>query len=215
MIKKELLEAAEHLLVQRYNEKFSQFGEDPRSLGWGNREQQRHRFEIAVETVDFKNKSVLDIGCGLSDFYAFLVEKMLGIKSYIGVDINPGFVEWNKSKYPHNKYIATDFIKNTEPEEIADIGAMFGLVNFNFKSILNNLNYAKDFIAKAFDCVGYCLIVDMLSHHISGEYAKEDFVYYYSPEDMLKHCFSLTSNVILRHDYKPIPQKEFMLFLFK
>ena len=92
---------------------------------------------------------------------------------------------------------------------------MFGVLNFNLKEKMDNLEYSKKFITKAFDLVNDVLIVDFISTNVISEYPKEDFIYYHSPLQMLEFAFSLSNNVVLKHNYAAIPQKEFMLFIYK
>jgi hypothetical protein len=53
----------------------------------------------------------------------------------------------------------------------------------------------------------------MLSTVTDAKFPKEDFVHYYDPADMLRFALSVTPHVALRHDYRSIPQREFMLVL--
>ena len=132
---------------------------------------------------------------------------------YKGIDINKRFIDICSGLYPENDFEARDILKEPFSGSVADIGVMFGVMNFNFKEVIDNMAYARNFITRAFFSVRECLIVDMLSDRLSGDYDKEDFVFYYAPEEMLRFCLSLTDNVVLKHDYRPIPQKEFMLIL--
>jgi len=59
------------------------------------------------------------------------------------------------------------------------------------------------------------LVVDFLSLQYAPNYPKEDFVFYHDPLKMLEFAFELTPNVLLKHNYAPIPQREFMLYLYK
>lgn len=43
----------------------------------------------------------------------------------------------------------------------------------------------------------------------------EDFVFYHDPAEMLNYALTVTPDVTLHHNYLPIPQKEFMLVLYK
>jgi len=99
--------------------------------------------------------------------------------------------------------------------EVADAGIMLGVLNLNLKEKFDNYAYSELFIEKAFGCVKKLLVVDFLSEEITAPYPKEDFVFYHNPARMLEFAFTLTPNVVLKHNYQPIPQKEFMLYLYK
>jgi SAM-dependent methyltransferase len=205
--------------IQRYSDRYQRLGYDVKTLGWGSQEQQEYRFsQSLISEIDFKNKELLDIGCGFGDFFNFLNRQNLELKSYLGCDLNPDLISEAKRKHSVSK--ARFEVKNVfdikeSDAAIADIGFMFGLLNLNWKEKFDNLEYSRSAIQKAFTLVREVLVVDFLSSHLTPDYPREDFVFYHDPKVMLEFAFSLSDNVILKHNYKPIPQKEFMLFIFK
>lgn len=77
-------------IIEIYNETLEIYGYDQRAL----REfkgRQPLRYEVLSEIGDLNNCSILDVGCGFGDIYAFLIKKGLNIK-YTGYDINPNFI---------------------------------------------------------------------------------------------------------------------------
>ena len=92
---------------------------------------------------------------------------------------------------------------------------MFGLLNWKLDSEEKNYQYSIDLIESAFNAVSETLIVDFLSTNYYEGYPIEDFVFYHDPAIMIKRVNQLTCNFELIHNYKPIPQKEFMLILHK
>ena len=100
-------------------------------------------------------------------------------------------------------------------EPVADIAVMLGVLNWNLKNEEKNYTFSKQLIGNAFSAVKECLVVDFLSTQLTDSYPKEDFVFYHNPMTMLAFAFSLTNNVVLKQNYAAIPQKEFMLFLYK
>lgn len=198
--------------IERYNKRFEKFGIDPRTLGWGSENDQEIRFATAVKYVNFSNKSVLDIGCGFSDFYKFLLNNNKPIKVYKGIDINEKMVNASRELFPKNIYEVRNFLLDSYDTVQADIVTLFGLLNFKVDTI-DNLDYTKEAMGKAWNAAAEVLVVDFLSTQLFKGYPKEDFVYYHEPKDILDICFSLTNNVVLVHDYPAIPQKEFMVIL--
>jgi len=92
----------------------------------------------------------------------------------------------------------------------ADIVTAFGLLNWLLE---DNLSYTKKFIENAWKITKETLIVDFLSSYLTTTYDRELNVYYHNVRDVLDICFELTDNVVMIHDYKPIPQKEFMVVI--
>jgi SAM-dependent methyltransferase len=209
-ISKEEIMDIDNTTIARYNRRFEKYGISAKTLGWGSKENQFTRFKTAVTHADLSGKSVLDIGCGFADFYDYLLND--DIKSYKGIDINPKLIEIAKSRFPENEYEVRNILLDNHSHDKADIVTLFGILNFKLKTG-NNLAYTKSMITRAWGMTGETLIIDFLSSYLTKEYEKEDFVYYHNPLDILKFCFSLSDNILLIHDYPPIPQKEFMIIL--
>lgn len=65
---------------------------------------QLDRFDIILEQMHFRTGdrvSVLDYGCGVGDFSEYLTPPT----EYIGIDINPQFIEAAKKKFQQRKFI--------------------------------------------------------------------------------------------------------------
>jgi SAM-dependent methyltransferase len=204
--------------VKRYSDRYTAMGKNIRTLGWGNEEQQVYRFLQSTSFNDLNGKTVLDIGCGFADYYNFLKGAGTQPAAYTGWDVNANFIDEAKAAHPGCDFNVVDL---TNQEAISpyvskyDAAVMFGLLNFNLKSEEVNLAYTKMMVTNAFTLVKDVLVVDFLSSNLYEGYPKEDFVFYHNPADMLNFALSLSPNVVLKHDYAPIPQKEFMLFIYK
>ena len=213
MLEKDILTQVDSRVVERYSNRLRQFGVDPRTLGWDRQESQFARFGIASQTLSFGGRSVLDLGCGLADFYEHLRQDPVTTPaSYSGVDINPDLVEVCRKRFPDARFDVRNVLRDPYGDERWDVVTMFGLLNLRF-SEFSNEDYAQQFIAEAFRMCKEALVVDMLSNWTDVAYPQEDFVYYYEPTAMLEFSLSLTPHVTLRHDYPSIPQREFMLVL--
>jgi 2-polyprenyl-3-methyl-5-hydroxy-6-metoxy-1,4-benzoquinol methylase len=57
--------------------------------------------------IDFKNASVLDIGCG-SGFYTDILSR-LGVKDYTGIDITDALFAKHRKEFPDYKFVKKDF----------------------------------------------------------------------------------------------------------
>jgi len=209
----ELIKKVEKEAIERYSTRFKNLGISPRSLGWGCKEDQLERFRVVLEQCKPSGKTLMDIGCGFSDLYVYLKEHTVKF-NYIGVDFVPVFIEFCKKNFSDQKFYLSNIMRQTETLPKADIVVSLGTINFKLENDLN-FKYSKYFITKAFDLAKEMLCVDFLSKYRIPEYPKEDFVYYHSPEDVFKFATSLTNNVRLLHNYKAIPQKEFMIILEK
>ncbi|MDR3347300.1 MAG: class I SAM-dependent methyltransferase [Helicobacteraceae bacterium] len=93
--------SAEHNISDQrriYTELFKQYGNDTRSLHWNNEQTQALRFKQLLRAQDFKGGTLLDIGCGLGDLYAFLQSEKIGV-NYLGIDIVPPFIAHAKRRF--------------------------------------------------------------------------------------------------------------------
>lgn len=205
--------------LDRYTNRYNRMGKNISTLGWGSLEQQEYRFLQTLEATNFNNKSILDIGCGFADLYKFLNKSSILPLSYTGWDLNPNFIKESQSL---NSSITSFEVMDISREdhirgkhENFDIAIMLGLLNYNLGDPNLNLAFTKTLIKNAFYLVKEVLIIDFLSTKMTDSYPKEDFVFYHNPSKMLDYALSITSNTILKHNYASIPQKEFILFLYK
>lgn len=204
-------------IVKRYSERFKKFGCDVKTLGWGSKEQQIRRFhEFTKHVPNIHNKSIIDIGCGLGDYYNFLGKG--GCLNYLGLDINPDLIDAANENFKDNasvNFTCKDLLFEKSESPIANVGVMVGVLNLNLKDEMDNFEFSKKLIRNAFTYVNELLVVDFISSFTTDDYPEEDFIYYHKPQDVLEFCFSLTNNVSLFHNYQPIPQKEFLVCLQK
>ena len=213
MEKRVIYERIANDTLLRYQGRFNELGETPKALGWGGKEDQIERFEVMCQNADFSGKTVMDIGCGFADWYEFMKLKDVNC-NYIGVDIIPEFLDICRRKYPDAIFIEGNIMTEGDKLPKADIVITNGTLNFKQKDIDNRI-YTRDFISCAYEKANEMIIVDFLSTQLTSTYPREDSVYYHDPKEMLEIAFSFTDDIKLVHNYKPIPQKEAMLFMYK
>lgn len=213
------LKSISESLVKRYSDRYKIHGHSIGTLGWGSKEQQQYRFSVSSSLIpDFKGKEILDIGCGFGDYFSFLDENGLEFQKYIGVDINEDLIFEATKNIKNSK--ASFIVKNLLTDDISDfpkvdIAFMVGVLNFNFKDKISNLDYTKNFLRKAFSLVRESLVFDFISTEVNENYPKEDFIYYHNPAEVLNFCLELSPFVSMLHDYKSIPQRECTVVLSK
>jgi len=214
-----LFKSISEKMITRYSDRYKEKGYDVTTLGWGDVDQQILRFAQTLEKkVLFEDKTILDIGCGFGDYYDFLKVNEVSIREYIGYDVNPDLISEAQERHKTNsktRFEVANILEDREKNVVANIGVMLGVLNLNMTGSIDNYEYSKKIIRNALDLVDECLIVDFLSNKLSPEYPKEDFVFYHDPAIMLDFALSLGAEVVLKHDYPPMPQKEFMLFIHK
>lgn len=207
-------------MIDRYSGRYRELGYNVRTLGWGSTQQQTYRFQQTLEVISSpEEKTLLDIGCGFGDYLDFLISREMFFQKYVGWDLNPDLINKARELWSQRSKNALFDTKNMgcfqASDPVADIGVMLGVLNLNLNGKIDNYEYSFQFIRNAFACVKEVLVVDFLSTKLFKGYPKEDFVFYHDPSKMLNFALSLSDNVVIKHNYQPNPQKEFMFFLYK
>lgn len=213
MNNKEIYRTLQEETINRYQTRYYQIGEGPKTLGWGCREDQLERFENLCKYIDFSGETVMDLGCGFADFYGYLKERKI-LCNYIGVDVIPEFIKRCEEKYSEATFIQGNVLIEAEALPQADVVISTGTLNLK-QTLIDNLLYTREFMQLAFLKANKKLALDFLSTQLTNNYPAEDFIYYHSPMKVMEIAFELTENVEIIHNYKPIPQKEFMCILTK
>ena len=202
--------------IDRYSKRFSRLGVDVKSLGWGSSDQQTQRFIHMLDSIDLHTKTILDIGCGFGDLYAFLHKNSISFSSYTGLDINKDFINVAVDNFNADD---VDFklcdILNDSVNIRADVGIMLGLLNYKYQSSEINLSFTSQMLRNAFNTVNNLLYVDFISTQLDPSYPSESFIFYHKPSQVLEMALEITPNVKLIHSHPAIPQKEFSIILYK
>ena len=82
-----------------YQRRWRRFGATFRTLAWNSRDAQVRRYEALAQVGDLTGATVLDLGCGLGDLFAFLAEHRIDCEAY-GYDIVPEFVSHCRDRFP-------------------------------------------------------------------------------------------------------------------
>lgn len=191
-------------IISLYETRLKEHGDSARTMGWRNREQQYLRFKILSEIGDLNGAKILDVGCGFGDFHQYLINENMKV-DYTGYDISPKIIDVAKSKRPEVKFRVKDILEERIGEKF-DYVFESGILN---KRISNNTGYAKKMIARMFELCKSGVALNMMTNYIDY---REDYLSYYSPEEMFGFCKGLSKWVVLRHDY---PLYEFTMYLYK
>ncbi len=190
-------------LLSYYKEALAEYGDhDARSVHWSSKEGQRTRFMILSQIADLHNQSVLDVGSGLGDFYAFLVSHGIAA-DYTGIDIVPDFISRAKAQFPALKFECKDIFK---VEERYDYVIASGAMSFK---VADNRNYYFSMIEKMYGIAKKGLAFNMLNReaHIDDEtYAA------YDPNEVADFCKTICTNVQIVIGYLP---QDFTVYLYR
>ena len=138
-------------LSSRYEERYRQYGYDPRTLDW-DKGKQLMRFSILTSQFDLRDKEILDIGCGFGDLNKVLLAQTGGAYKYLGIDVVQSLVSEARGRYGNDK---VRFFSISQ-EYIADVLAVFYhfrkpalfFVNFPFQIIQTAVCHMKAVFVK-------------------------------------------------------------------
>jgi SAM-dependent methyltransferase len=192
--------------VDLYGSRFRRFGHDIRTVGWGSRREQWLRFAVLCRNINLNGRRILDVGCGLGDFVAFVVARGIREFDYLGIDIVPELVEEAKKKFGGRgrQFITSDLLADRDFGEF-DVVLSSGAFTLR---VSDNLSLAKEAIARMFALSRHAVAINFLSTYVDYQRPKN---FHYEPEAMFSYARSLTRWVRLHHDY---PLYEFTLQLF-
>jgi SAM-dependent methyltransferase len=193
-------------IIDRYTSRLETFGPTIDALASGSAERQETRFNVLSDIGDLNGRTVLDLGCGLGDFYAFLQRRKISAR-YTGYDIVPGFIKHAEQKYRDADFEVRDIQEN-------GIGGDFDYIVssqvFNNRlSDGSNIKLVQEVLSLCYNSCNRGVALDMMVDYVDF---KDDHLFYYKPEDIFSFCKSLTKRVALRNDY---PLFEFSVYMYK
>lgn len=192
---------------KHFNKKIEEYKNGPQAVSWGSKKSQVSRFKVLSEIGNLNGKKILDVGCGMGDFYSYLISKNVKPKSYTGVDMVSKMVDGAKRKHPKATFALMDLCREI-PKEKFDYVFESGIFNLKVSDwdktthkILENMFKA----AKA------GIAVNFLS--VFSPFEKDKSSHYEDPFKITRFVSEkLSRNFILRHDYRP---NDFTVYIFK
>lgn len=189
-----------------YETRFSEYGYDPRTLGW-YKGKQKMRFSILTERFDLSDKSILDIGCGFGDLNCFLKDRCTSY-AYTGVDCVESLIA--EAEKRHHNENAEFHLGNFLELELGEFDYIVASGIFNFKlDNEDNYEYTKKVMEKCWRTSRHGVALDFLSDKV--DFIKYEQTFHSNPSVILDFAFGLTRNVVLRNDYAPF---EFSVIMF-
>jgi SAM-dependent methyltransferase len=189
-----------------YRQRLKQHDESVQILAAGTEGRRNIRFGVLTDLGITPGCSVLDVGCGLADYYAFLIERGFDV-SYTGVDIVPDFIEKGRLKYPGLDLQVRDLLSDPLSSQSYDFVVSTHTFTLRFGDN-SNLPLVQSMMKAMFEIARKGVAVDFITKYVDFQ---EPLLEYHSPEEMFKLAKSLTKRVVLRHDY---PLYEFCLYLY-
>jgi SAM-dependent methyltransferase len=169
-------------------------------VDWPKLEDTFKRYDVMLGLIKEETSiSLLDFGCGtasLNQYIEFL--KIKNIK-YSGLDINDGFYNTSKLKFPNNDFYCLDILKN---ESIPNFDYIVCNGPFTEKRDLSQeemMDFFTSVIKKLWNKCDKGIAFNLMSKHVDWE---RDDLFHVSLDELgwfLKN--NLSRNFIIRNDY--------------
>ena len=195
--------AETQLVIDRYNKRLSQFGHDPRTLGWTKRKEDL-RFHVLLSHWNLRDSTILDFGCGFGDMSKYC-EKVDSTIRYAGVDINAQLIAEGKKCFPGADLLSLNAFEEGLPGQYDYIFSS-GVHNFKLE---DNWRFIRETFALFDKHAKKGFALNFLSNRV--EYALID-TYHADPVRIVALAYSYSNRVTLRNDYMPF---EFTVFIDK
>tara|TARA_Y100000588_G_C13845330_1_gene749550 strand:+ start:155 stop:763 length:609 start_codon:yes stop_codon:yes gene_type:complete len=195
---------SKHRIVAHYEKLYRQHGNSPLASDYGSRESQNTKFRVLSEAVDYSGKSILDIGCGFASFSSYLEEHFKGVQ-YHGVDIAPSVIKEANKQFPQHRIECRDILKHPPDRryDIVTANGIFYLVQDEPEEFMRRM------IAAMYSFCDEAVAFNTLS--VWADYINEN-EFYADPSRIVDFCRSLTTRIILRHDYMA---HDFTVYLYR
>lgn len=179
-------------MLKWYDDSLKEFGtSDFRSLTWGNAEgtSAKFRYEQMNSVISFKDKNIIEFGCGWGSFFDF----GFTCKQFVGIDISKDFISLAVSKYPEHQFINADILDDVTYGnfDIAISSGVAGNQGGPADHPLKLYNYLKKMLAHA-----NTVLVNFPS---TWSTIRSVNIEYFSPASTLDIALTLTPNVRLYH----------------
>jgi len=110
-------------------------------VDWASAEAQQIRFAVLADNVELDDHTLLDVGCGLGDLYAYLTDRGISAE-YCGVDLLSEMIEAASTRNPGARFVCGDIFDPQSvvlaPDEHFDVVFCSGALNLKLATTLNS-----------------------------------------------------------------------------
>jgi len=188
--------------VRQYWDDRARQGADDCERIESGRKGQRLRFESFLRAHDLNGRSVLDIGCGVGDFFSRLRERAIAA-DYSGIDVSPQMVQRARERFPEARF------------DVGDAAGVARQFDYTVAFAIHNVKVERGreilerSLREQFNAAAVAAHISLLTDRYQG-FAPH--IQAWRVEEILTLALSITPYVSLRHDYLP---NDFSLTLYR
>lgn len=195
---------AKEYVISFFDRNLQFHGDRPEAVRWTSEGQLLH-YQSLLDIGDFREKKILDFGCGKGDFHQFLKDREIRA-DYTGVDINERLISLAQQKYPECSFRIFD-IERDELKEDFDYIFLCGVFNLRVEGLEGTIERT---LSRLFRHCRAGLAFNALSAHDPKKNFELNYLY---PEEIFRFAVgNLSPYVSLRQDRMPY---DFTMFVYK
>jgi ubiquinone/menaquinone biosynthesis C-methylase UbiE len=186
--------AAVHRLQASWDDRVRTAASDGERVD-SSRRTQRMRFEAFILNRDLHGRSVLDLGCGVGDFWEHLQRRGIAC-DYTGLDISPEMIKRCRDRFPGITFETGNVLDWQKPQQF-DFVVSFGIHNVKIDGGLEILRRVTE---RQFELSRVAAHVSLLTDRFTGfgPHAQA-----WRAADVFAMALEITPYVVARHDYLP------------
>jgi SAM-dependent methyltransferase len=179
---------------QFYYNSVQQHGISAKAVHWNSQKSQYKRFKVITEFIkeELCSSTIVDAGCGLGEYYAYLQQNHIKIGSYIGLDCEDFMIELAQKRFKNIPFYTKDILRDALPQSQYYIcsGAMNLLSSHNFFKFIRNafMHSSKGFVFNfltqhSFNQIHPQLVIEYCQRldatlHIKENYLENDITFF-------------------------------------
>ena len=166
-------------------------------LDWASAESQQARFAVLGREVDLAGRSLLDVGSGLGDLWAFIKDHHIDV-DYTGVDILEEMVGAAERMHPDATFVQADiFADDPFGDKRFDVVFCSGVLNLNLG---NNRRFLPVAVARLLHFAREAAVFNLLHVRQAGS---DKTYFYHDPADVMSLLGGLDCRLRMVDDYLP------------
>ena len=169
-------------------------------VDWASAAAQQIRFAVLADNVPLAGRTLLDVGCGLGDLWAYLEGRGISV-DYCGVDLLAEMTASAAGRNAGARFVCGDIFDRGRcvvgPPERFDVVFCSGMLNLDLG---NNAEFLPEALRRMLELSTGHMVVNLL--HARSE-MRYPHCAYYDPEVVMKILEPMPCNVRLIDDYLP------------